>query len=126
MESGSFSYVVYLKATPEELWRALTDGTVTPRYWFGRRVESTWMRGAPVRFWVDDGHGLDVSGEVLEVDRPHALSYSWRVEHDAEMRAAGSSTVAFAIWALAIGGPFGQYDWYSPIYGAVLLPLYTL
>jgi Kef-type K+ transport system membrane component KefB len=35
------------------------------------------------------------------------------------------STVAFAIWTFSLGGPFADFAWYSPIYGAVLLPLYT-
>jgi hypothetical protein len=52
--------------------------------------------------------------------------YLERLEKVTKRKQLVISTVAFAIWALAIGGPFGQYDWYSPIYGAVLLPLYTL
>ena len=36
------------------------------------------------------------------------------------------STIAFAIWVFAIGGPFGQYTWYASWYGAVLLALYTM
>jgi hypothetical protein len=37
------------------------------------------------------------------------------------------STVAFAVWVFSLGdeGPFGTLVWYKPIYGAVLLPLYT-
>jgi hypothetical protein len=35
------------------------------------------------------------------------------------------STIAFAVWVFSLGGPFEAVDWYDPIYGAVLLPLYT-
>jgi hypothetical protein len=35
------------------------------------------------------------------------------------------STLAFALWVFSLGGPFTAFHWYSPIYGAVLLPLYT-
>jgi hypothetical protein len=35
------------------------------------------------------------------------------------------STIAFAVWVFSIGGPFASFPWYSPVYGAVLLPLYT-
>jgi len=34
-------------------------------------------------------------------------------------------TLSFAIWVFTLGGPFIQFNWYHPIYGAVLLPLYT-
>jgi hypothetical protein len=36
------------------------------------------------------------------------------------------STVAFVVWAFALGGPFKMhFDWYHPIYGGLLLPAYT-
>ena len=35
------------------------------------------------------------------------------------------STVAFAVWAFALGGPFSEIPGYKPIYGAVLLPIFT-
>lgn len=37
----------------------------------------------------------------------------------------GASTVAFFIWVFALGGPFANLPWYLPVYGGVLLPLYT-
>jgi hypothetical protein len=39
----------------------------------------------------------------------------------------GISTASFVIWVLALGGPFTQlpYPWYHPIYGALLLPIFT-
>ncbi len=35
------------------------------------------------------------------------------------------SVVAFCVWAFALGGPFAQLAWYKPVYGALLLPIYT-
>lgn len=35
------------------------------------------------------------------------------------------STIAFAVWVFSLGGPFAAYSWYSYIYGALILPLYT-
>jgi hypothetical protein len=34
-------------------------------------------------------------------------------------------TVSFVIWVFTLGGPFAQLGWYRPLYGALLLPLYT-
>jgi hypothetical protein len=35
------------------------------------------------------------------------------------------SIIAFIVWVFALGGPFLQLPWYMPIYGALLLPIYT-
>jgi hypothetical protein len=35
------------------------------------------------------------------------------------------STVAFAVWVFALGGPFATLSWYVPVYGALLLPVFT-
>jgi hypothetical protein len=35
------------------------------------------------------------------------------------------STVAFIVWVFALGGPFATMAWYQPIYGALLLPIFT-
>ncbi len=35
------------------------------------------------------------------------------------------STGAFVVWIFALGGPFSNLSWYNPIYGALLLPIYT-
>lgn len=36
------------------------------------------------------------------------------------------STIAFAVWLFAIGGPFAYFAWYEPWMGGALLALYTL
>ncbi len=36
------------------------------------------------------------------------------------------STVAFVIWVFALGGPFANLGFYKPVYGSLLLILYTL
>lgn len=35
------------------------------------------------------------------------------------------AAISFAVWVFSIGGPFASLGWYHPIYGALLLPLYT-
>jgi hypothetical protein len=32
---------------------------------------------------------------------------------------------AFVVWALALGGPFALYDWFTPVLGSLLLIFYT-
>ena len=38
----------------------------------------------------------------------------------------GISTGAFIIWVIALGGPFATLAFYKPVYGSLLLILYTL
>ena len=35
------------------------------------------------------------------------------------------STLSFCIWVFALGGPFKDLAWYQPIFGALLLPVFT-
>jgi len=56
--------------------------------------------------------------------------YIWRVTTESNKPPAVMqiiiSTIAFIIWVFTLGGPFHYLSWYQPIYGAVLLPIYTL
>jgi len=95
MSPPQIVYVSYIATTPDTLWSALTEAAFTKQYWFGRRPESDWRAGSPIRFWYDDGHGLDVSGEILEASPPRRLSYTWRLEYSDEFRREGFSRVSF-------------------------------
>lgn len=77
MVDETFVYVTFIESTPEKVWQALTDGAFTRRYWAGRRIESDWAKGSPVRLYLEDANELEVYGEVLEYDPPRRLSYSW-------------------------------------------------
>lgn len=41
---------IYIAATPEQIWKALTDPAITERYWSGTRVESDWQVGSTVLY----------------------------------------------------------------------------
>jgi hypothetical protein len=51
--------------------------------------------------------------------------YLWRVTHVTKALQLVISTMSFAVWVFSLGGPFASFVWYQPLYGAVLLPLYT-
>ena len=75
MPKPEFIYVSYIETTPEKLWEALTSSDFTKRYWWDTSVVSDWKVGSPFAL-VMDGTTTDV-GEVLEVDRPRRLSYTF-------------------------------------------------
>jgi uncharacterized protein YndB with AHSA1/START domain/DNA-binding transcriptional ArsR family regulator len=72
----SFVYTTYIKTTPEQLWRALTDPAFTQRYW-GITFESDWEAGSPM-VWHQRGVTIaDPEQVVLESDPYRRLSYTW-------------------------------------------------
>lgn len=71
-ETTSHIYEVYIKTTPERLWQALTDGTMTAQYYYGTRVEGIERAGGDYRY-VGEGDFVMLSGKVLEVHPPQKL-----------------------------------------------------
>lgn len=53
------------------------------------------------------------------------ILYLWRVAKVTDWAQIMISTAAFVVWVFALGGPFLSFSWYQPIYGALLLPVYT-
>ena len=58
-------FQVYIRATPERLWQAITDPAMTQIYYFNSLVESDFAAGSPITYKQPDG-SLDIEGEVLE------------------------------------------------------------
>jgi uncharacterized protein YndB with AHSA1/START domain len=79
-------YEIFINATPERVWQALTDPEFTEQYFHRTRFESTFEPGAGHRFVMPDGtDGVD--GIVEECDPPHRLVITWRVLYDTAMAA---------------------------------------
>lgn len=90
MGKPEFVYLMYIATTQQKLWDALTRGEFTKIYWYGRRIESDWKPGSPVRFFDGDTDRVTDSGMVLECDPPRHLAYSFHPEY-AELRRYGVS-----------------------------------
>jgi uncharacterized protein YndB with AHSA1/START domain len=97
MAKPEFVYVSYIATTAEKLWAALTRGEMTKIYWYGRRVESGWTAGSPVRFYDYDSDVVTDSGVVIECDPPRRLVYTFRPEFSDEAQAMGYSRVSFTL-----------------------------
>ena len=78
-------YEIYIRTTPDRLWRAITDGADTARYYYGTSVSSTWQVGAPLTYAYPDGT-IAAEGEVLEVDPPRRLVTTFHAVWDDEVR----------------------------------------
>jgi DNA-binding transcriptional ArsR family regulator/uncharacterized protein YndB with AHSA1/START domain len=88
-------FQIWIRTTPEALWKAITDPEVTQRYFFDTRVESTFEKGAPIAYVWDGQHALD--GEVLEFDPPRRLVTSFVMTHDEKAKLDAPSRVSWEI-----------------------------
>src|SRR3954465_4500836 len=55
MSAPDHVYSVYVKAEPDRIWRAITDGVETAQYCFGTRVGSDWTPGWRTGYEYPDG-----------------------------------------------------------------------
>jgi hypothetical protein len=52
--------------------------------------------------------------------------YLWRVQKVVKLQQHLISLLSFVVWVFALGGPFALSGWYNPVYGSILLPVFTL
>ena len=100
MASTEFAYTTYIKATPREVWNAITNPEFMRQYWFGSHAESDFKAGSPWKLFRENGEITD-SGEILESDPPKRLVIRWRNEWKPELKAEGDSRCTFEIKAAA-------------------------
>ena len=102
-------YRVYIKATPQAVWDAITRPEWSERYGYGGRVEYDLRPGGRHRALTSDGmkavgraRGYEVpdvavDGEVLEADPPRKLVLTWRMLMDPELAAEGFTRLTYEI-----------------------------
>ena len=81
-------YSIFINATPERVWRAITDGDDTVQYYYGTRVKSDWQVGSRVSYDNPDGT-VAADGEVIEFDPPTRLETTFHARWDPESEAEG-------------------------------------
>lgn len=77
MESLRHELVIFIRATPTEIWRAITDPEMTRNYYYGTEIKSDWTPGA--RWTSESGDELYLDGQILEVEEPHRLVQTFHV-----------------------------------------------
>jgi uncharacterized protein YndB with AHSA1/START domain len=90
-------FEIYIRATPEQLWTAITDPDARARYQFGARVGSSWAAGSSYQVTHPGAPGPLIEGENLEVDPPRRLVQSYHAVWDDDVAAAGTSRVTWEI-----------------------------
>jgi len=76
MSTPTFVYTTYIRTTPEQLWKGLTDPAFTKRYW-NLSFDTDWKVGSSM-VWDNQGARIeDPEQVVLESDPYTRLSYTW-------------------------------------------------
>ena len=92
-------YQVFIKASPEQIWEAITRPEWTERYFHGVRSHFELRPGGEYHQDMGDGRGLATKGEVLEADPPRRLSHTWTSLYDEELAREEPSRVTWEIEA---------------------------
>ena len=90
-------YQVFIKASPEQVWDAITKPEFTSKYFYGSVIDSTFEPGASLNGWSSDRTQQYIDGEVLESHPPQRLSHTWRALYDEETAAEPHSRVTWDI-----------------------------
>jgi uncharacterized protein YndB with AHSA1/START domain len=102
-------YRIYIKATPEAIWEAITRPEWTEKYLYEARVDFDLRPGGAYRAYPSEMmrvHGAEmgypipdvvVDGEVIEADPPRRLVQTWRMLMDPTMAAEGFTRLTWEI-----------------------------
>ncbi|MEU7831500.1 MULTISPECIES: metalloregulator ArsR/SmtB family transcription factor [unclassified Nonomuraea] len=83
-EVPTYVYVTYIRASAEQVWRALTDADLTAQYW-GHANVSDWQPGSTWEHRRADGSGvIDVVGRVIKAEPPTRLVITFDDAPDTE------------------------------------------
>lgn len=77
MSDLAHRYDIFVRATPEAVWRAITDPDQTQTYFYGTRLETTLECGAPFAYRLPDGAAA-IEGDLLEIEPNRALVQRWK------------------------------------------------
>lgn len=90
-------YQVFIKASPEKVWDAITRPEFTARYFFGSRVQTTGEVGTPIRHLAATTDELWGDDAILESDPPRRLVHTWRSLYNIDLAAEPESRVTWEI-----------------------------
>ena len=97
MTGAAHVYEIYIRASRQRVWDALTAEDDTVQYFHGTRFESTFEPGAPFinRIVAADRPATEGTVEVFEP--PHRFVYTWHVLYDAAMEAEPPGRVEWVL-----------------------------
>jgi uncharacterized protein YndB with AHSA1/START domain len=100
---------VYIRATPERIWQAITDPAWNGRYGYSATAEFELRAGGAYRSFATaemkqsaasmgfECPDVIIDGEVIEADPPRTLVQTWRMLMDPTAAAEGFSRLSYLI-----------------------------
>jgi uncharacterized protein YndB with AHSA1/START domain len=102
-ETATQVYRIYIKATPEAIWDAITKPEWTQKYGYRAIADYDLRPGGKYQARATEemqAMGMTeivVDGEVLEAEPPRRLVQTWRALWDEEIKSEGPTRVTFDI-----------------------------
>jgi uncharacterized protein YndB with AHSA1/START domain len=90
-------YQVFIMASPEAIWEAITKPEFTAKYYHGSVIDSTYEPGASYNGYSSDRSVQFVDGEVLEATPPSRLVTTWRALWDPDLAAEPHGRVTWEV-----------------------------
>ena len=96
-------YRIFIRATPQAIWDAITKPEWTQRFGYGLRDEYDLRPGGKYRGYGNAGMkqmgfpDVVVDGEVIESDPPRKLVVTWRMAMDPRLNAEGFTRLTYEI-----------------------------
>jgi uncharacterized protein YndB with AHSA1/START domain len=94
---------IYIQATPEAIWKAITTPEWSDRYGYGGIVDVDLRAGGAFRvnaseeFLAAGAPEVVVDGEVIEADPPRKLVQTWRMLMDPDLQSEGFTRLTYEI-----------------------------
>jgi len=90
-------YQLFIKASPERVWEAITKPELIVRYFYGALFDAPPVAGGRWRAWtVDHSQALN-DGEIIEIDPPRRFVHGWKALYDPELATEEESRVTWEI-----------------------------
>ena len=96
MQGPRHVYEIYVRATPDRIWEAITSPELTRDYFYGTLVSSDWKPGSRLGYAYPDGK-LAAEGTVLEADPPRRLVHTFSALWDDQVTPDRPHTVVWTI-----------------------------
>jgi uncharacterized protein YndB with AHSA1/START domain len=86
-------YQLFIRATPEAIWDAITKPEFTQKYFYGQQIENDAER----HLWLAPDGTVRGDSPTIEFDPPRRLVHGWSSSYDEEMAAEPESRVTWEI-----------------------------
>ena len=100
-ERPRFVSQIFIRAAPEQVWRAITESEFTLQYYYGSTVESDWQAGSTFRYAISGNDAI--VGTVLEADAPRRLVMTFDARWDDDVAADAPSRLTWELEEAAPG-----------------------